>query len=350
MKLSNKNRVVAGLAAILIIAPVAGCGAAAVSDSDVITLRFAHFMPTHHTNATDGADLWMQEVEERTGSRVQFESYPAGQLVSAQQMVPALRAGVVDVGIFTPSATAPADLPLSELPQIPGFKFSNLRVNASAYQEMLDGPLEEEWNEAGIQPMMSMVSGSYQMILKGEPRKELSDWTGRSVRSAGGAMDFFIEGIGAASVSVPGPEIYEALDRGTVDSGVNSLESVPTYDFDEVTDSATLNLPLGAVPMAMGISLRTYEDLPEDVKVAMKEASEDVFVKNQDALEDDLDDALARIGETLELYELTDEQLETYEPALTAAQDRWADQRAGGAEVLDAWARALVRAETEHGD
>jgi TRAP-type transport system periplasmic protein len=349
MNYINRSRMAAGLAVMLMVAPMAGCGVAEGSD-DVITLRFAHFMPAHHTNATDGADLWMQEVEDRTGGRVQFESYPAGQLVSAQQMVPSLRAGIVDVGIFTPAATAPADLPLSEIPQVPGFASSSLRVMAGAYQELLEGPLEEEWNEAGIQPMMSMVSGSYQVIMNGQPREELSDWRGKSVRSAGGAMDFFVQGLGASPVSIPGPEIYEALDRGTVDSGVNSLESIPTYDFDEVTDAATLNLPLGAVPMAMGVSLKTYEELPAEVRTAMEEASEVVFDKNQDALQDDLKESLERISVTLKMYELSDEDLAQYEPALEEAQQRWAAQREGGPEVLDAWGRALALAENRYGN
>lgn len=350
MKHILKNRIAAGLATTFMIASLAGCGTADASKDDVITLRFAHYMPSHHTNVTDGAELWMQEVEERTDGQVEFESYPEGQLVSAKQMVPALRSGVVDVGIFTPATAAPADLPLSEIPQVPGFEVSNLRVAASAYQELLEGPLTQEWNDAGVQPMMSLVSGSYQILMQGKPRRSLSDWTARSVRTPGGVLDFVVDGLGASAVQVAGPEEYAALDRGTVDSGVNSLESVPTYDFDEVTDAATLNLPLGSVPMAMGVSLDTYEDLPEEVKTAMTEANEVVFEKNQDALQDDLDESLKQISETLELYELTDEELAEYEPGLEAAQEKWAAQREGGADILSAWEDALARAEIEHGD
>ncbi|WP_435110966.1 TRAP transporter substrate-binding protein DctP [Nocardiopsis synnemataformans] len=346
---ARRTRVVCGsaLAASLLLT---ACGPGE-SDDGTITLRLAHYMPTSNINVSEGVEVWMREVEERTGGRVEFEYYPSSQLVSAEQIISSLRTGTVDVGAFVPATAAPAELPLSEVPTVPGYDASDLRVVQNAYQEMLAGPLAEEWGEAGIRPVMGMVPGRYQFLVQGEPRRTLDDWQGTSVRTPGGVADFLIEGMGAAPIAIPGPEQYEAMQRGTADSSLSSLEAVPAYGFHEVSDAATTNAPLGVVITVLGVSAETYEELPEDVRVAMSEASEVTLDSYQDAREIQLEDAVEVTSNDLEYYELGEGDLEDLQRAITEAQERWVQQREEhgqpGQEVLDAWYEALDRAEQE---
>lgn len=328
---------------------LAACGTTPAQDEDTIKLRIAHYMPVTHTSVADGIDIWMEEVVERTDGRVEFEYYPGGQLVDAGQIVPSLAAGVIDLGIFIPSSASPADFPLSEIPSVPGFEISNIRVADNAYQEMLEGPLREEWNNAGMEPLMSMINGRYQAIMKGEPRHEISDWSGKSLRTPGGVTDFVAHSLGASAVHVPGADGYEALQRGTVDSGLYALESVPTYDFDEVTDYGTLNAPLGTTAMALAMNENTYAALPDDIKTAIVEATEVTRKHHQDAAVADLDEALEIAGERMSFYDINDTAIDSLLPLFADAQQRWADQREGGMEILDEWESAIAHAESKDG-
>lgn len=321
------------------------------SDDGTITLRLAHYMPMSNINVSEGVDVWMREVEERTGGRVEFESYPSGQLVSAEQIVPTLRTRTIDIGAFVPSSAAAPELPLSEVATVPGYDASNLRVVQNAYQELLEGELAEEWEEVGIKPLFGMVPGRYQFLMQGGPRHTLADWQGTSVRTPGGVIDFLIQGTGGAPITIPGPEQYEAMERGTADSSLNSLESIPAYDFQEVIDAATTNAPVGVVLTILAINQDTFEELPEDVQVAMEEASEFTLDQYQDARETQLQESMAATSDKVEYYELDESDLEHLQPAVEEAQERWVEQREAhgqpGQQVLDAWHEALARAEQE---
>lgn len=349
MKFSCNKSITIGVA-IAGIVSLAACGSTDADDGGVIELRLAHYMPPTHTSATDGVEVWMHEVEKRTNGKVKFDYFPSGQLISAEQMVSSIGSDTVDIGVFVAASAAPAEMPLSEIPQVPGFESSNLRVVDAAYQELLRGPLSQEWEASGIHPIMSQVNGGYEFLVQGEPRQTLADWRGKTVRTAGGVFDFAVKGLGASAVNIPGPEQYEAMQRGTVDSSINSIESVPTYDFDEVSDAVTLNAPLGAVAQAMGINQNTYADLPEDVRSAMDEATEVAMKSHQDALESDREDAINSTKDHLNFYELSRESLDELQPVLEKAQKDWLSQREGGAELLPVWEKALAKAESEYGD
>jgi TRAP-type C4-dicarboxylate transport system substrate-binding protein len=328
-----------------------GSGSEGSGSEDTITLRLAHYMPTTHQIAQDGIEVWMQEVEERTDGQVEFDYYPAGQLVSAEEMFSSLRSGVVDIGAFVPASAASAELPLSDVPTVPGFDLPNAQVAQAAYWDLLNGALyEEEWQEQEIRPVMGVVTGLYQLVMTGEPRRTLQDWRGSTVRTAGGVLDFVIEGIGGAPVNIPGPEEYEALQRGTVDSAVNTIESIPVYDFNEVLDAATTNAPIGASLVVLAISDQAWGGLPEDVQTAMQEASEVAQGSIAESLAEQLVSAQEETSNDVEYYELTDDELAQYEPALQDAQERWIKQREdsghAGQELVDAWGEALEAAKT----
>ena len=345
-----------GIATALVLTlPLAACGSDdAAADGDTITLRLAHYMPTTHQIAVDGIEVWMKEVEERTDGQVEFDYYPAGQLISAEEMFSSIRSGVVDIGAFVPASAASAELPLSDVPTVPGFDLPDGQVAQAAYWDLLNGALyEEEWSEQEIRPVMGVVTGLYQYVMSGDQRQGLDDWRGATVRTSGGVLDFVIEGMGGAPVNIPGPEEYEALQRGTVDSAINTIESIPVYDFNEVLDSATTNAPIGASLTVMAISDQAWEGLPEDVQEAMTEASEVAQESIADSLAEQRVSAQEETSNDVEYYELNDSALEELEPVLMEAQASWIEQREAGGHpgqaIVDAWGEAVEAARAEAG-
>jgi TRAP-type transport system periplasmic protein len=347
-RLAKRLRVLA-VAAIAALMALTACGSNSVSDDGTITLRLAHYMPTTHQIATDGIEVWMEEVTKRTQGKVEFDYYPAGQLISAEEMFSAVRSGAVDIGAFVPANAAAADLPLSEVPTVPGFRASSAQVVQAAYWNLLKGPLGDgEWKEAGVRPLMGVVTGLYQFVMTDSPRRTLGDWRGRTVRSPGGVVDFLIQGLDAASVTIPGPEEYEALQRGTVDSAINTVESIPVYDFNEVLGAATLNAPIGASLVVMGINQNTWDSLPQDVQAAMQQASEIAQTAVAKRLARQRIDAVEETKGDLDYYELNSSTLDELQPILENVQRSWTGQRSdGGREILDDWVAALAKAEVE---
>ncbi|AKS33722.1 hypothetical protein AFA91_19550 [Mycolicibacterium goodii] len=323
-----------------------------VAEDGTITLRVAHYMPNSHYLVKNGIEVWMQEVQNRTHGQVEFDYYPAGQLVSAEEMLSSIQSGVVHVGTFVPASTASAELPLTDVLTVPGFSASSTSVLYDAYWDVLRNELyEHEWKEAGLRPTMSMPTGRYQLIIDGPPRHGLADWSGHTIRSVGGVMDFVVQELGSASVNIPGPEEYEALQRGTIDSAVNTLESIVPYRFDEVISSATTNMPIGASLTVMAINQEVYDQLPANVQQAMADASEIAMKSAAEATTAQLKNGIEKTKADVDYYEMTDQELAELEPALTRARERWVAQREkngdAGQLIVDAWENALVKAEEE---
>jgi TRAP-type C4-dicarboxylate transport system substrate-binding protein len=352
MKFRNEwRRVRAAVAFIAVLVLTTACGSAVkIGDDGTITLRIAHYMPNSHYLVKNGIEVWMKEVEERTDGQVKFDYYPAGQLVSAEEMLSSIQSGVVQIGTFVPASTASAELPLTDVLTVPGFQPSSTAVLYDAYWDVLKNELyEQEWKEADLRPMMSMPTGRYQFIINGAPRHGLDEWSGHTIRSVGGVMDFVVGELGSASVNIPGPEEYEALQRGTIDSAVNTLESIVPYKFNEVIQSATTNVPIGASLTVMGINQEAFDQLPANVQQAMDDASEVAMKSAAEATTAQLTNGMEKTREDVEYYQLTDQELADIQPALLRAQERWIAQREkngdAGQQVVDAWEVALQKAE-----
>jgi len=349
--LTSWRRIRATMALLAVLLLTAACGSVVKTDDDgTITLRIAHYMPTSHYLVKNGIEVWMKEVEKRTGGKVKFDYYPAGQLVSAEEMLSSIQSGVVQIGTFVPASTASAELPLTDVLTVPGFQPSSTAVLYDAYWDVLKNDLyEEEWREAGLRPVSGMPTGRYQFIINGAPRHRLDDWSGHTIRSVGGVMDFVVQELGSASVNIPGPEEYEALQRGTIDSAVNTLESIVPYKFNEVIQSATTNVPIGASLTVMAINQEAFDQLPANVQQAMDEASEVSMKSAAEATTAQLANGIEKTKEDVDYYELTDEELADLQPALLRAQERWIAQREkngdAGQRIVDAWRDALQKAE-----
>lgn len=351
----NWRRVRAIVALVAVLFLTAACGSAVKIDDDgTITLRLAHYMPNSHYLVKNGIEVWMKEVQERTDGQVKFDYYPAGQLVSAEEMLSSIQSGVVQIGAFVPASTASAELPLTDVLTVPGFPASSTAVLYDAYWDVLKNDLyEEEWKEAGLRPIQSMPTGRYQFIINGAPRHALDDWSGHTIRSVGGVMDFVVQELGSASVNIPGPEEYEALQRGTIDSAVNTLESIVPYKFNEVIQSATTNVPIGASLTVVAINQEAFDELPANVQQAMDEASEVAMKSAAEATTAQLTNGMEKTRDDVDYYELTDQELADLQPALVRAQERWIAQREkngdAGQQIADAWEVALQKAEANAG-
>ncbi|TWH09455.1 TRAP-type C4-dicarboxylate transport system substrate-binding protein [Rhodococcus rhodochrous J45] len=345
----------AALVAVAALLLSTACGSGVKIDEDgTITLRIAHYMPNAHYLVKNGIEVWMDEVQKRTDGQVEFEYYPAGQLVSAEEMLSSVQSGVVHVGAFVPASSASAELPLTDVLTVPGFPASSTQVVYDAYWDVLQNELYDlEWKEAGIRPALGMVTGRYQFLINDEPRHGLQDWSGHTIRSVGGAMDFVIQEFGSASVNIPGPEEYEALQRGLIDSAANTLESLVPYRFNEVITTATTNMPIGASVSVLAINQEVYDELPVNVQQAMDEASEVAMQSAADATTAQLTTGVEETKDDVAFYELTDQELADLSPALTRARDRWIAQREKngdpGQQVVDAWQKALEDAEANAG-
>ena len=162
-------------------------------------------------------------VEERSGGKITVDIVWGQAIAGYSEIDDALQDGRVDVSyalpIYNPTehpqfnalATATAGMPNSP---VVGEMVGNAALVDLAWnsQELLDN-----YEEQGLVPLTPMIStGSYVSVCTDEGTS-LDDMKGRQIRVASVAHENQVTAMGASPVSMEYVEVFEALQRGTVD-------------------------------------------------------------------------------------------------------------------------------------
>lgn len=310
-----------------------------------ITLKVADILPAGHYIARESIGFWMAEMTKRVGGRVKFEYYPAEQLGKARDMYTLLRSGAVDIAYVAPGYI-PEKFPLSGAPELPRM-ISSSCGGTKPYWALTHGGLldRKEFAPSGIKPLISFMSAPSQLEGRGKPHDPVTDLHGLKVRGTGSAMDVTIRTLGGVPIQVAGPEIRQALERGTVDAVIGLSPSAVTYDHVAFLDYTTTNADLSAPGLTYSISATRWASLPPDLQATMLDVAASAarnFCEAADRLEQQARDEMQRRG--MALVTLSPEQVRALDTEAEAVRAEWVGAMArrglAGQGAIDAFRQA----------
>lgn len=273
----------------------------------------------------------MQAVEEASEGKVEFDHYPTEQMGGAAELPDLLESGVADIASVAP-AYVPSEFPKSSVSDLPGLFAESCQGSEAIMELVSSGGLlfEEEYESRGMVPLFATLSTKYEILTKDKSVESPEDLKGMQIRSGGGALDRTLTELGSSPIAMTGSEMYEAVQRGTVDGlSLNALTVVP-YNLQEVVEYATVGAPIGNFTAIYAMNQTAYEGLSQEVQDAIVEASaatnqhvcEEIEKQNSEA-----NDLISDAG--VELYELDEDEetawLEQVEPVI----EKWADDTDG---------------------
>lgn len=202
---------------------------------------------TLYAPPTEGASIhntWMAEqMAERTGGEVEFEIFYAGSLVPAPGQMKAVGDGVAQTG-FQPMGYVPSDAPLNNALTAVGFVEPNATVMAMAFADwgMHNERAIAQYNKNNVVAFGGFSTPTYPFICNtSEPITSLDQFQGLKVRFPGGANAALTTSLGGVPVSIPGNEIYQALQTGAIDcAGILAAWLNIDNSLEEVSKSVTL--------------------------------------------------------------------------------------------------------------
>ncbi|WP_068112261.1 TRAP transporter substrate-binding protein [Tropicimonas marinistellae] len=325
------------------IAALAGTLAIGAAAAQAETLRLGDFQSTSHIVSVEGTSKWMSAVEEATGGAITFEHFPSQQAAKSKAQLDAVNNGILDAALLGASYHADA-LPLNSVVGLPGF-YGSAEEGTKAFQAMLkDGPLREEVLATGVTPIFGFVLPPYQVLAKGRLGKP-ADWDALDVRTSGSTQAMTARALGAVGISIPGPEVYTAVERGRLDAVLFPLASVPGYKLNEVVSHISTNGSFGGYSFIMVVKSDLFDSLPEDAQAEMLRLGDETAMhvaQAQDASVSGLIEEWKAQG--IDTYEFDADELAILTDALGAVSADWAE-RIGGDQaqaVLDSYA-ALTR-------
>jgi len=191
---------------------VAGCllTANSFAQDKVITLRFAHFVPSTTLEGKTMQD-WANEVEKRTNGRVKVTIYPGATLMPPQQTYDGITKEVADIGygIF---AYHRGRFPLMEVMDLPlGYK--NPGVPTKLINELYKKFKPKELDDVKVLFLEAHGPG---LLSTKKPVAGIDDIKGMKIR-AHGVSARILTALGATPIGLPITDTYDALSKGVVE-------------------------------------------------------------------------------------------------------------------------------------
>lgn len=220
---------------------------AVLEDLEPVTLTYQPSAQSPNSVLAPAGEAFKDYVEERSNGKITLDVTYGQAIAGYDEIDDALADGRLDVS-FHVVVYHPSDYPTYDalaaafggLPVSPAvgeaITFAVVEDIGWSSQGLLD-----DYEAMGITPLVPMINGGgYHPICRDEG-SEPDDWEGRQIRVASTAHLGVVDGLGASPVSMEYVEMYEALQRGTVDCTIGQLTPSAEGGVLEVAPNLTVS-------------------------------------------------------------------------------------------------------------
>lgn len=252
-----------------------GGGGGAAADTDAPGGGDAQPVKLTVTTTIGGPDTYhnipianyLDAVKEASGGAIDYEFTYANGIVPPAEVGAAVGNGTVDLALVVTSYN-PAEFPVSNW--LSNLAFAGEAGPPAMNLERSAAGLEWWWTheeertadftDQGLMPLTPAVNAhnAYQLLCT-SPVTTLEEAKGKSVRTPGTAWADTAAALGMEAVSLPGAEMYEALQRGIVDCVMADAPDMLNSQLVEVaTDYTAMDLP-GFTPIGVFMNQATWD-------------------------------------------------------------------------------------------
>lgn len=248
-------------------------------DFPKMKLRYANLVS--EKIPTSKADIFVaEELTKRTNGAVQVKIFHGGTLGGSTEMIDMVGEGAVDIGNIVSSYVF-SRLPMQGFFAMP-LTFPDIEsvtaLNRKGWET--NKKLQEDLVKNNLYPFNFRGLAVVHMISK-KPIRTMDDLKGLKVRSFGAIYPKILKKLGAVPVNIPFHEVYEGLQRGTVDAALTSYGAAFAYKNFEVAKYLS-DISFGADAVyATYINLDLYNSWPQNLRDLFNE-----IVKEAEAVSD----------------------------------------------------------------
>lgn len=212
---------------------------------------------------------------------------------------------------------------LSQVMALPFLLKTDEQEEAVFWQLYKSGMLDSEFDQ--IVPLFFYAFPQQGMNLVKIPAKPPEDLGNLKIIASGQIGTALMSRLGAAPLSIPLTDTYEALQRGTADGLNFPLATLPDFKLEEVTHYH-INVPLGGGPGGVWMAKAKYESLPPAVRKILDANSGEAQGARVGTVNDHLQDTVLQ-----EIAAKPNQQVVTLSPELLA---KW---QALAKPLIDGW-------------
>jgi tripartite ATP-independent transporter DctP family solute receptor len=184
-------------------------------------------------------DTFAREVEKRTGGRYKVQTFYSGALGGERESIEAVQLGTQEL-TFSSTGPVPNFVPEAKVLDVP-FLFRD-KAHARA---VLDGPIGQEmlgkFDAKGFKALAWAENGFRHMTNSKRPVNAPEDLKGLKMRTMENPVHIAAyKGLGIVTTPMAFPEVFTALQQGTVDGQENPLSVIMAAKFEQVQKHLSL--------------------------------------------------------------------------------------------------------------
>jgi len=184
-------------------------------------------------------DTFAKEVDKRTGGRYKIQTFYSGSLGGERESIEAVQLGTQELA-FSSTGPVPNFVPEARILDIP-FLFND-KAHARA---VLDGPIGQEmlvkFEPKGFKALAWAENGFRHMTNSKRAVNAPEDLKGLKLRTMENPVHVAAyKGFGIVTTPMAFPEVFTALQQGTVDGQENPLSVIMSSKFDQVQKHLSL--------------------------------------------------------------------------------------------------------------
>jgi len=232
----------------------------------VFKWRAQHLLPSQMETYQE-LIRWCDKLKTASGGRLDIKLFPVGAVVPAAEQWEAVRKGVLEMG-FSYGAFWLGKTPMAGFSVGIPFTMRDIQDLYVLNQKLgLEDLVRASYGKQNIYLLRQNPCLATVMTSK-KPVTSVADLKGMKIRATGLIGEMLAEA-GAAVMFVPGPEIYESLEKGVIDATVYGSLS-PQYEagFHEVTKYVVMP-PFAIEADEAILNMDAWKSLPEDLKMLL---------------------------------------------------------------------------------
>jgi len=287
----------------------------------------------------DSHKMFVDLVNGMCKGKLRIEFFPGGTLMSAFEVFDATRNNTVQAAGDWCGYWAGKDIVFSLLGACP---MGLTQWDQLIWLKYFGG--EELFNEAfgkfGMVYLVNVISPAESGLRSNKPIKSLDDMKGKKIRMSGKSQGYVLKELGCSQVILAGSEVYQALQKGTIDA---AEFSGPFIDLNMGLAEVTKYWlsPGWHQPGSNGgimINKQAWDALDADTQKMLKAAA-DVCCLNSSAqmCYEDIKGTAGFLEKGVEVYNLSDEELAKIERISNRYMEQIAKEDSLSKKVIQSW-------------
>ena len=283
---------------------------------------------------------WAKQVTKESDGALEVKVFAGPSLANYGNVLDRVTNGVAEVGygIYGPLSS---EFPKTLVVTLPFETKTGTEAAHAIWRLYEKGTIASEYTK--IHLLGINVFPNVSLHSRSKPINKLEDIKGLKVSAEGRFLSRSLDSLGAAPIPMPVTDLYQSLQRGTIDAAAIAFPAIQTFKLDEVS-KYHLDVALANDAGMMFMNNDAYAKLPDKAKAAVDRASGLAAVKQLIVAVTEMTDGAREIVKKRPdqvVSSLSDAELARWAEKVRPTVEDWTKSTPDGANVLAAFRQEI---------